>query len=83
MKKLIIICVLLTACHDTRSYENVRKIKTGMKINEIEYFMGSPFGYDRINDSTESRVYLFDNVGNGIDMQVRVVYQNEISVLIK
>ena len=78
-----ILTVVFCACHDTRSFENVRKIKCGMTIIEIENNMGHPIGYDYINDSTESRKYVYDNAGNGIDRQIEVYYENGISKSIK
>ena len=75
--------VVFYACHDTRSFENARKVKCGMTINEIEKSMGRPLTYQYINDSTESRGYVYDNSGNGIDKRLEVTYENGISTGIK
>lgn len=72
----LLVAVIFYACHDTRSFENVRKIKIGMTITEIENSMGEPIVYDYINDSTESREYVYDNAGNGIDKYINVIYEN-------
>jgi len=71
------------ACQDTRSFENVRKVKHGMTISEIENSMGKPLSYDYINDSTEERRYVYDNAGNGMDKHLTVTYKNGISTGIK
>lgn len=79
-----ILCpVVINACHDTRSYENARKVKCGMTIKQIEKSMGDPLSYHYINDSTESRKYVYDNSGNGLDQYLEVTYENGISTLIK
>lgn len=75
--------VVFYACHDTRSFENARKVKRGMTISEIEKSMGHPLTYNYINDSTESRRYVYDNSGNGIDKFLEVTYENGISKDIK
>lgn len=71
------------ACHDTRSFENMRKVKCGMTISQIEESMGQPITYDYINDSIEERRYVYDNAGNGIDKHLTVTYENGISTGIK
>ena len=75
--------VVFYACQDTRSFENARRIKTGMTIIQVEEYMGEPIGYDYINDSTESRRYVYDNAGNGMDKHLEVTYENGISTGIK
>ena len=79
----ILLSVVFSACQDTRSFENVRKLKTGMTIVEVEKLMGEPLIYDRESDSSESRTYVYDNSGNGMDRNIRITFVNEKSVIIR
>lgn len=69
--------VVFYACHDTNSFEQVRQIRTGMTITQVEGYMGKPTKYSYVNDSTEWRYYTYDEAGSGVDKQIQVTYQNE------
>ena len=73
---------ILYSCQDTRSFENVTKVKHGMTISEIESIMGTPHNYSYINDSTETRSYVYDEP-TGMDKYLKIVYQNSIAIEIK
>lgn len=79
----LILCALLCSCHDTNSYENVRKLKTGMSLIEVKEIMGNPVFYMYINDSTEVMRYFFDIPLNGFDQKISITYINERIVKIE
>jgi hypothetical protein len=74
---LFIVSLTLFSCQDTQSFENVRKLRKGMTINQAELFIGNPQTYKYIDDSTELRTYKYDNPGNGMDMDFKIYYVNE------
>lgn len=84
MNKLyFLFAALFVACQDTRSFENVRRLKSGMTIEQVERFMGKPLNYQYVNDSTEKRTYVYDNAGNGIDNYIEVTFELDKVKLIK
>lgn len=76
----VILSVAFLGCHDTRSFESVRKLKTGMTVCQVEEYMGEPISYGYLNDTTEKRSYVYDNPGNGIDIFIGVIYENGVVV---
>jgi hypothetical protein len=81
--KIIALLFALSACHDTRSFENVRHLKKGMALSEVERLMGKVVGYTRLSDTSEKRWYIFDNPGNGIDRHLIVTFENDRLVNVK
>lgn len=73
---LLLLCIPFS-CYDTNSFEKVRKLKTGMSIEQVEAIMGRPNSYYRRNDSTEKRNYTYDLPSNGMDIYIYVIYENE------
>lgn len=80
---LLLLALLMAGCKDSRSFETVRQLKTGMTISEVEKIMGEPFNYERLNDSAEERMYVYDRPGTGADAFINVTFQNEKVVTIK
>ncbi len=80
---IIILSLILSSCHDTVNFENVRKLKTGMSITKIEGYMGEPLSYTRISDSSEMRTYIYDSPFNGYDKYIDIEYVNEKAKNIK
>lgn len=78
----MLLSLLFNACQDTNSFEKVRQLKTGMTITDCEQLMGDPIIYERINDTVESRSYLYDNAGNGIDIKIEVIFSKDKAISI-
>ena len=79
----VVLLLVFSGCQDTRSFENARKIETGMTISQVEKYMGKPISYRRENDTTEERRYVYDSPGNGMDIFIIVIYQDGIVLNIK
>ena len=74
---IVFLSIILFSCYDSNSFENVRHLKNGMTIKDVEAQMGEPLSYEYVNDSTEKRAYVYDNPGNGLDVAIRIIYENE------
>ena len=79
----LLLSVVLYSCKDTQSFENIRKLKTGQTLKQVENTIGNPIDYKRLNDSMESRRYVYDSPKSQIDQFIEITYKNEIVINIK
>lgn len=54
-----------------------------MTISSVEDFMGDPIDYRYVNDSTETRTYVYDHPESGLDRRIKVTYENLMSISIE